>query len=383
MTRLAVITTHPIQYYAPLFRLLAQRGNVHLKVFYTWEQSGNGAKYDPGFGKVIEWDLPLLDGYEYEFLRNIAKTPGSHHFRGINNPEIIVRLKEYQPDKIIVFGWNFISHLRVMRYFKGRIPLYFRGDSTLLDEKPGVKLILRRAWLKWVYRFVDYALYVGYRNKEYFLAHGLKNKQLLFVPHAIDNSRFSVSREWEAKDLRSRFGIQDQDIMILFAGKLEQKKNPLILLNVFSRLNKREVHLLFVGNGILEEKLKNESRKLGLEKSVHFLPFQNQQRMPVIYQACDLFCLPSQGPEETWGLAVNEAMACKKPVIVSDKVGCAEDLVIPGVNGYIFKSGYEDDLLHKIEFVINSRDLAKMGEESFRHIDKFSIMEAVTRLECL
>lgn len=81
--KLAIISSHPIQYNAPLFKLLTQRGNLSVKVFYTWGKQSIEPKYDPGFGKTIQWDIPLLDGYNYEFLENISKAPGSSHFNGI------------------------------------------------------------------------------------------------------------------------------------------------------------------------------------------------------------------------------------------------------------------------------------------------------------
>ncbi len=89
MKRLAIITTHPIQYNAPLFKLLSKRNNISIKVFYTWGEAVLQKKYDPGFGKTIEWDIPLLEGYEYTFVENTAKKPGSHHFSGIDNPRLI------------------------------------------------------------------------------------------------------------------------------------------------------------------------------------------------------------------------------------------------------------------------------------------------------
>ena len=168
--RLAIVTTHPIQYYAPLFRLLTKEPGMELKIFYTWSQTQKGPKYDTDFGKMIEWDIPLLDGYSYEFVENVAADPGVHHFRGIDNPALNNKITEWGPDFLLVIGWNFKSHLSCMRYFKGKIPVLFRGDSTLLDEKPGLKKILRRIFLKWIYRHADYALYVGKNNHDYFLS---------------------------------------------------------------------------------------------------------------------------------------------------------------------------------------------------------------------
>lgn len=134
MKKLAIVTTHPIQYYAPWFRLMSQRNVINLKVFYTWSQAKEKVK-DKTFGQDISWDIPLLKGYEFEFIENISTNPGSHHFRGIICPDLIPAIKKYNPDAILIFGWNFVSHLKVMRYFKNKIPIWFRGDSTLLDDK--------------------------------------------------------------------------------------------------------------------------------------------------------------------------------------------------------------------------------------------------------
>ena len=95
MKRLAVITTHPIQYNAPLFKLLADRGVLQIKVFYTWGGKVLTEKYDPGFGKTINWDIPLLEGYEYSFVKNISLEPGSYHFKGIINPSLNEEVKAW------------------------------------------------------------------------------------------------------------------------------------------------------------------------------------------------------------------------------------------------------------------------------------------------
>jgi glycosyltransferase involved in cell wall biosynthesis len=348
--RLAIITTHPIQYYASVFKLLADK--IDVKVFYTW---GNGAqeKFDPGFGKTIAWDIPLLEGYSYEWVKNIALNPGSHHFKGIINPSLINQIKLWQADAVLVYGWAYDSHLKAMRHFKNKIPVYFRGDSTLLDAKPGTKQLLRAVFLRWVYGHVDHAFYVGSNNDAYFKKYGLKDKQLTFAPHAIDNDRFAAARGEEASKIRSDFGIKPADTLILFAGKFEEKKSPDLLLNAFLTLDVPNTHLLFVGNGILEETLKTNAFK---NSYVHFLSFQNQLAMPAIYHACNLFCLPSQGPGETWGLAVNEAMAAGKPVLVSNKCGCATDLVNPGVTGEIFEAGNASSLKKKLNSLIGEKN---------------------------
>ncbi|GAB3927726.1 glycosyltransferase family 4 protein [Mucilaginibacter myungsuensis] len=355
MKKLAIVTTHPIQYYAPVFRLLHQRENISVKIFYTWGEASL-KKFDPGFGKQIIWDVPLLDGYEYEWATNTSQAPGSHHFKGIVTPDLIEQIENYQPDAVLIFGWAYQSHLKVMRYFKGKLPVYFRGDSTLLDQQSGFKALFRSITLRWVYRHIDHAFYVGRANRDYFLRYGLKAHQLNFAPHAIDNERFANSRKEEVAEFRKKLGIAEDQQLILFVGKLEDKKSPDLLLRAFTGIDNADKHLLFVGNGNLEPSLKEQAAD---NNKVHFVDLVNQSDIPVVYQACDLFCLPSKGPAETWGLAVNEAMACGKAVLVSDKCGCANDLVTDKHNGAIVKAGNVDDLAEKLAELTRSKDTLK------------------------
>ena len=390
MKSLAIIVTHPIQYYVPVYQQLAKV--CKMKVFYTWGVQGAAYKYDPDFQKTITWDLPLTEGYPFEFIENTAKDPGSHHFKGIVNPELINKIKAFKPDAILVYGWAYKSHLAVMRHFKGKIPVWFRGDSTLLDQTGAMQKIFRKLFLTWVYQHIDIAFYVGKANKAYFKAFGVKEKQLVFAPHAIDNKRFSTDRSIEALQLRQKLGISANDTLILFAGKFEEKKDPTLLLQAFTAPDRKTdnhklttkneqrttttTHLLFVGNGELEETLKTHASIQ--QNNIHFLDFQNQSQMPVIYQACDLFCLPSQGPGETWGLAVNEAMASGKAILVSDKVGCAESLIQEGKNGEIFKSGNLEDLSIKLRVLLaNPQKLLQMGMESKKIIENWSFKQQV------
>ncbi|WP_233166017.1 glycosyltransferase family 4 protein [Pedobacter sp. ASV12] len=363
--KLAIISTHPIQYYAPVFQLLARQ--LDLKVFYTWgEQSLH--KYDKGFKQHIAWDIPLLEGYAYTFLKNMAKDPGTHHFRGIVNPDLISEVQSYGPDAVLVYGWAWQSHLKAMRFFKGRIPVYFRGDSTLLNKSSGLAHSLKRLFLRWVYRHVDLAFYVGTANKAYFKAFGLKEHQLVFAPHAIDNDRFGADRQDEAVALRTKLGIAASDVLILFAGKLEPIKNPQLLLTAFKELALENVQLLFVGNGVLESTLKASKNS-----NIHFLDFQNQTMMPVVYQACDLCCLPSQN--ESWGLAINEAMAAGRAVLASSQVSCGIDL-ISQENGAIFKCNDLIDLKQKLIALTSKKEcLQQMGENSSKKITHWSFQK--------
>ena len=377
MKRLAIITTHPIQYYAPVFELLTQRKNIEIKVFYTWGSDAR-QKYDPGFGKNINWDIPLLDGYNYEWVNNTSHQPGSHHFKGIINPDLIEQINNYRPDAVLVFGWAYDSHLKVLRHFKNKLPVYFRGDSTLLDQQSGFKALLRSVFLRWVYSYVNHAFYVGTNNKAYFKNYGLSENELSFAPHAVDNDRFAQNRADEVSQLKLSLGIHETDIVILFAAKLEEKKSPQLLLEVFLKLQVNNTHLLIVGDGILQSALK---AKAAGNSNVHFLNFQNQTYMPVVYQACDLFCLPSKGPNETWGLAINEAMACGKAILASNKCGCAIDLVNEN-NGLIFNTNEPGALFKALKDLLTSKSkLAKQGSFSKQKIQAWNFTSFAQAIE--
>ena len=362
MKKLAIIISHPVQYYSPLFKLLALE--CDLMVYYTAGKEVYNNNFDEGFKQKIKWDIPLLEGYNYTFAINAAKDPGLHHFYGVQNKKLIKDIKLFNPDAILVYGWSYYSHLQIMRHFKGKIPIWFRGDSTLLDQNASLKSFLRKIFLHWVYGYVDKAFYVGTANKAYYEAYGLKDNELLFAPHAIDNSRFSEDRLTESRQLRKNLGLAQEDILILFAGKFEEKKNPTLLLEAFQILNSPNTHLLFVGNGELEANLKSMSQSYESNANrIHFMNFQNQNQMPVIYQSCDIFCLPSKGPGETWGLAVNEAMAAGKAILVSNKVGCATDLINSGENGFIFESQNIKEFVNKLKALLDL-DLLKLGQKS-------------------
>jgi len=120
-------------------------------------------------------------------------------------------------------------------------------------------------------------------------------------------------------------GIDPLAKVFLFAGKLETKKQPIELAEAFASLPSR-AHLIYVGSGMLEDELK---KRFDSNPNIHFVGFQNQSKMPIWYRVADVFCLPSRGPGETWGLAVNEALACGCYAIVSNRVGCAEEFDTP------------------------------------------------------
>ena len=368
MKRLAIITTHPIQYNVPWFRKLAAEPGIEVRVFYTWHADGE-ARYDPDFQRNIAWDIPLLEGYNYSLVAP-QPTVDYRTFWRLKN-DTTGPIEDWGADGVLVMGWNYLSHLQAMRYFSGTIPVFFRGDSTLLDDRSLFRRRMRKHFLRKVYSYVDAAFFVGANNYEYFQKHGMSEPQLTYAPHAVDNTRFShnaPSHEAEARQWRQLLGIPSESVVFLFVGKLIELKSPLLLLKAFQELpNDRKPHLIYVGNGDCEPTLRAHAAEA---ENVHFIPFQNQSRMPVVYRLGDVLCLPSGS--ETWGLVVNEAMASGRSVIVSDKVGCARDLVANEETGFIHKARCQDSLLHAMQKCDNREELVSKGKACLEFIESWS-----------
>jgi len=340
--RLAIVVSHPIQYCVPLYRSLAKRDDLEIKVFFTWH-AATGVEFDPGFEREFRWDIPLTEGYEYELVPNRSRNPGTHHFWGLRNPELVRRVMDWRPNAVQITGYAYASHLNAIRSFHRRgVPVLFRGDSHLLNEqRHGLRWELKRFLLNRIYRQVAALLYVGKHNYDYYRAFGVPHSKLFYCPHSIEIDRFSEpNEELEAKARlwRHQLDIPDTARILLYAGKFDRVKRPIELMTAGSRLGSKFV-LLMVGNGQLEEEVQRRASET--PEKFRILPFQNQSVMPVVYRLADVYTLPSAS--ETWGLAVNEALASGRRVLISDRVGCAPDLVRSKLQGEVFAWNDWDD----------------------------------------
>jgi glycosyltransferase involved in cell wall biosynthesis len=342
--RLAVVLSHPIQYYSPWFRWLRAHTALEFRVFYLWE-FGVSVTRDPQFQTAFKWDVDLLSGYESEFVPNVSRHPGAGSFWGFNNPGLPARLKAWRPDALLLFGYKWASHLRALAWARLHgVPVIFRGDSHLLG-RPGPGAV-SRLLLRTLYSQCAAFLAVGAANRDYFTAHGVPSRKLFFAPHSVDGELFDRANPGvgeAAAALRARLNIAASARVVLFAGKFVPAKQPRELLAAFLALRRRDAVLVFIGEGEEKPALQAGARQAA-PGTVHFLPFANQSEMPARYLLADLFVLPSRGLYETWGLAVNEAMHLGVPALVSDRVGCQRDLVTDGETGWVFRAADPADL---------------------------------------
>lgn len=330
---LGVLATHPIQYQAPLYRALARELDLH--VYFAHRQTAEG-QADAGFGVAFEWDVPLTDGYDHTFLTNRSRRPGTATFNGCDTPEITDVVRAGRFDAFLVTGWNKKSYWQAMTAcWRTGTPLLVRGDSHLGTPRSAVKRVVKEvAYRAFIPRFGGY-LIVGERAREYFRHYGADPGRMHFVPHFVDADFFrSRAEAADRPALRERYGLAPDARVVLFAGKFTDVKRPVDFVEAVGALARREggVEGLMVGDGPLRAEL--EAAVARTDAPVRLVGFLNQSEMPGAYAVADALALPSVS--ETWGLVVNEAMACGLPVAVSDTVGCAPDLVDEGRTGTVY-----------------------------------------------
>ena len=335
---------------------------------------------DPHFQATFKWDVDLLSGYAHEFVPNAARSPGTEHFWGLRNPRLPARLAAWGPDAILLFGYAYASHLRVILWARlHHVPLLFRGDSHFIgrSSSSGWRLSL----LRLIYRSFAAFLYVGRANRDYFSALGVPDRRLFFAPHAVNHELFNPadpSHRAAAASLRYELGLGPSIRVVLFAGKFVAAKQPGELLDAFLSLDLPGTALVLVGDGPEAAALKAAARA-ARPGSVHFLPFANQSEMPARYLLADIFALPSRGLYETWGLAINEAMHLGVPCLVSDRVGCQRDLITDGETGWVFGATNPDQLRQKLREALTA-DLSALKPRLAARIAGYTYQQATAGL---
>ena len=371
--RLLVATTHPIQYQAPLFRALASCPELDLEVLFL--TLPDAAQQGEGFGVAFDWDVPLLEGYPW---RRAASTRGAGlagGFRGLRlrHPGRELLGGDRSPDAVLITGWQVEGLLQLfLASWRRQLPILLRGDSGDLPRRRWPVRLLHR----FLVRQAAACLPVGASNTRFYQANGSREDRRFSCPHFVDNDFFiaqATKLRPQRQELRARWGIPAEVFCFLFVGKLQAKKHPLDLLEALRRLvadpSVPAMHLLVVGSGELERDCREMVANGSLP--VSFAGFLNQSQMASAYVAADALVLPSDRGE-TWGLVVNEAMACGLPAIVSDQVGCAEDLVKPGITGAVFPCRDVEALAQSLcSLAIDPAGAARMGEAAQARVHRF------------
>jgi glycosyltransferase involved in cell wall biosynthesis len=381
------LLSHPIQYFSPLFVEMAKQREIDLIVLYCDDYGTQNYNIHPEVGEVAAWDIPILEGYKYKFLKNNSWKPSIFNgFFGLVNTEIFKTLKKESGGFLVIHGWAYaINFLAVLAGKFSGVKLCLRSENPLNQEllKSKLTLFLRKLFFKYFwFKLFDYFLYIGSQNKKLYEYYGVKQDKLVFTPYAVDNDRFRAEYEKNKNrkpEIRKELGLPADKKIILFSGKYVPKKRPLDLLQAYHFLNDENCALVFLGDGELRKEMEDYIGEHNL-KDVYLTGFKNQSEVGKYFVASDVFVLPS-GAGETWGLVVNEAMNFSLPVIVSNLVGCTEDLVIDNENGFRFKTENIEELAIKIGIMINNELLRhQFRNKSSELIEGFNYNRIINEL---
>ena len=382
--RIGFLASHPIQYLAPLLRELATRVDLH--VFYAHDPSPQ-QQAAAGFDVAFEWDTDLLGGYNYTFLKNQASNPDAREgqFFGCDTPAVYDEITAGRFDVFIVNGWYLKAFWQAVWACKrASIPVLARGDSQLGAQPSRVKALVKRI----VYRIMLRAFYgflsVGQRFDTYLQHYGISQERIFRAPHCVDNAWFAQQAQKAHEDgtvtqLRETYSGDGRPVL-LFVGKFIPKKRPLDFVEGVALLERGgfPVTGVCVGSGPLEAEARALAKEL--DCAVHFSGFQNQGALPAYYAMADALVLPSDGTE-TWGLVVNEALACGTPAIVSEAAGCAPDLIVDGKTGYTYPVGDTEVLAQVVKQLMTPRNSpGDFSTAVTRHIAKYAVSSAADHI---
>lgn len=337
--RLAVLNSHVIYYFASLYRRLAQEPDIDVTVYYCSRQ-GLDAYPEPGFGgQLVQWDVPLLEGYRSVFLDNLRHEKWIRGFWSLVNPGIVAELRRNHFDAILVHGHNYATYL--LAYLAARwhgTPIFTRTETHLWLQRSRLKRLIRGPLLRLFYSQCAACLAIGTRNAEFYRHHGVPDRKIFLVPYTVDNERFMAQADAcrpHRAALRAELGLRPDLPVILFASKFTRRKHPLDVLRAKMELQREgtECAVLLIGAGEEAQALRQYCSEQGL-RDVHFLGFRNQSELPRYYAIADVFILPSEN--EPWGLVINEAMCAGVAVVATEEVGAVPDLVRPGENGMLY-----------------------------------------------
>lgn len=354
--RLAVVLTHPVQYYAPIFRELAKRVDLHV---YFGHAGSASHQASAGFGVKFQWDVDVIGGYASTVMTNVSRNPTADSFFSVDTPEISRVFQEKRYDAALVVGWYRKMLMQsIVAAKRSGAAVFVRGDSQLSQPRSVTRRIVQKVAYPTLLRALDTVAYVGVNSREFYEHHRYPGARMFFSPHCVDNDFFSTRGDRaRAQALRAENAIAADEKIVLFVGKFVAFKRPADVLRAVATLRRRgaRVRAVFVGSGELEASLKALDAELGAQSV--FLGFLNQTALPAAYAAADVLALPSTG-RETWGLVCNEALACGAPIVVSDHVGCAKDLAADGFVGRTHGLGDVDALAEALAATLEDRPSA-------------------------
>ncbi len=367
--KILFVSTHPIQYQTPIFKKLYKLNKSFLVLFNNKIKKHTEIK-DYEFRKNIKWGNNLVTNYKHEIFKK-----KKNFILNLYNTYRILKLKKIE--YLILSGWNNLFYQSIFVVSKMlNIKIILRCENNLYETsfiQKRIKVFFLSIIFKLFYKFIA----IGKKNNEMYIECGISKDKIIKSNYSVDNDFFSKKKLLKKKEtnLKKKFKTHNKKVFI-FVGKFIKRKGINVLLDAIACLNsspvvaKKSIFLL-VGQG---PELTNIRQFIKLNKisNVNLINFKNQDDLKYYYKISNFLILPSF--YETWGLVVNEAMAMGKPVITSNNCGCANDLVLNGKNGYIFKKGNSKELSKLIIKILRNKEIeGRLKKEIKKRLRFFSI----------
>jgi len=364
MTRLVILTEIISPYRIPLFNAIAKDSGISSHIIFLSET-------DPS---LRQWPIYKEEmQFSYQVLPSWRKRLGK--FNVLLNRGVGGALSHSSPDVILCGGYNYLASWQALRWARShRIPFLLWSESNLQDARSGhapVEL-LKSEFLRNCNGFVV----PGKSARRYLLAHRIDEADIFFAPNAVDNDLFdteALAARQNEDECRQDLGLPDR--YFLFAGRLVREKGVCELLAAYEALDaqlRRRIGLVFAGDGIYRRQLEEQASSI-VPGVIKFAGFVQREQLAKYYAFAEMLVLPTY--TDTWGLVVNEAMACGLPVIVSRTAGCAEDLVKEGWNGLLVSPRDVAGLALAMESLAERADLSDFGAHGKQKIAEYSAQE--------
>jgi glycosyltransferase involved in cell wall biosynthesis len=377
--RILIICSHPVQYMSPLLRRMAQHPRIDLQVAYCSLRGAHSA-YDPGFATAVQWDVPLLDGYNWVEIPNIGT--GAESFLGLCNPELWRLIRRGSFDAVLCHT-GYLKASFWIAFLAARLNgsvFLFGTDANSLASRNSVswKISLKKVLWPRLFSLADQIIVPSSKTRDLMRSLGFTEDRITLTPYCVDNDWWAAqSAQVDRAAARSAWRVEPDSTVVLFCAKLQPWKRPGDLLEAFAATGILRAVLVFAGDGPLRQTLYQRALDLGIADRVRFLGFVNQSALPAVYKAADLMVLPSE--YEPFAVVVNEALCCGCPVAASDRVGAATDLIAPVNPDFVFPCGDVPALTEILQSAVSDpTELARRGQDSLRRMQSWSTQENIS-----
>ena len=377
--RTLVICSHPVQYMSPLLRRMAQHSQIDLQVAYC-SLRGVHSVYDPDFATAVQWDVPLLDGYNWVEIPNIGT--GAESFLGLCNPGLWRLIRRNNFDAVFCHT-GYLKASFWIAFLAARLSgsfFLFGTDANSLAPRDSQswKVTLKKALWPRLFALADQIIVPSSRTRDLMRSLGFAEDRITLTPYCVDNDWWAAqSARVDRAVMRSSWKVAPDSTVVLFCAKLQPWKRPGDLLEAFAAAGILRAFLVFAGEGPLRETLYQRAIDLGIADRVRFLGFVNQSQLPAVYKSADLMVLPSE--YEPFAVVVNEASCCGCPVAASDRVGATTDLIAPVNPDFVFPYGDVPALTELLRRALSDpTELARRGQDAIRWMQSWSALENIT-----